>query len=185
MSTNYDEILSVARHQKGYFALEQVDVSRQSIHHYVRTDRVEHVMRGIYRVNAFPHEEHEDLVVAYLWSEEQGTISHESALALYELSDVLPTKLHLTVPTVWERRSRTVPEQFELHYADLEPGERRWFDVVPVTSPERTLVDVALAGFDPDLFDQALSEAVARHLVDEDFIHKLLHRLLSRLRSTQ
>jgi hypothetical protein len=44
------------------------------------------VRRGIYRLVHFPAGQHEELVVAWLWSERVGIVSHQTALALHELS---------------------------------------------------------------------------------------------------
>ena len=40
----------------------------------------------------------EDLFIAWLETGPNSVISHDSALALYDLSDALPAAIHLTVP---------------------------------------------------------------------------------------
>jgi predicted transcriptional regulator of viral defense system len=96
------------------------------------------VRRGIYRLVYFPASEHEDLVVLWLWAEQAGVFSHATALALYDLSGVLPFKVHMTIPENWQRRRLRVPAGLVLHYANLSDVERAWFSAVPVTTPRRT-----------------------------------------------
>jgi hypothetical protein len=59
--------------------------------------------RGIYRLALFPMADRPDLVLWALWSrnraeETEGVYSHQTALSLYELSDLNPSKVHMTVP---------------------------------------------------------------------------------------
>ncbi len=42
--------------------------------------------RGVYRLVHFPVGDHEDLTAVWLWSEREGVFSHETALALHDLS---------------------------------------------------------------------------------------------------
>ena len=55
----------------------------------------------MYRLVEFPTGEHEDLVIAWLWSDRAGVFSHDTALALHNLSDALPAHLHMTLPATW------------------------------------------------------------------------------------
>ncbi len=66
--------------------------------------------RGIYRLAMFPVAEHPDLVKWSLWSRNrneitEGVYSHQTSLGFFELSDLNPAKLHLTVPTRFRRNS--------------------------------------------------------------------------------
>lgn len=60
--------------------------------------RVARAQRGIYRLVQFVAGEHEELVTAWLWSEQAGVLSHQTALSLHGLSGILPTQIHLTLP---------------------------------------------------------------------------------------
>jgi predicted transcriptional regulator of viral defense system len=92
-------------------------------------------------------------------------ISHRSALALHQLSDVLPAQLHVTLPEAWRRRRLRVPPGVVLYHADVPPDERTWFGPVPITQPRRTLNDCAKDGLSPDLLEQAARQALRRGLV--------------------
>jgi predicted transcriptional regulator of viral defense system len=177
-----DEIYEVAQYQEGYIANYQVDVSRQMFSHYEAADRLERIQRGIYRVAHFPTSEQEDYIVAYLWSRERGVLSHETALSIHDLSDVLPGKVHLCYPPE-DPLPMGQPEWLELHRADVHEDSRQWFGVVPVTTPRRTLVDLASDGFNPELFRQALDEAKERGLVPQDFERTLLFKMMTERRT--
>lgn len=179
--SGFDEIVEIAKTQKGYVATYQVpEVSSQLIAHHESAGNLERVARGIYRVEMMPTEEDEEFVIAYLWSRELGVISHESALSIHRMSDVLPRKTHVTLPPDEKPIRRQTPDWIVVHFGDVRSEDRQWSDVVPVTTPERTLIDVAADAIDPDLFDQALDQAKARGLVRSDFERRLIRELIMR-----
>ncbi|MCP4602730.1 MAG: hypothetical protein GY847_19815 [Proteobacteria bacterium] len=138
---NWDSLYEVASTQEGLFTTQQAEeagYSSQLLDYHIRAKRVVRVRRGIYRLVHFPAGEHEELVVAWLWSERMGIVSHQTALSLHGLSDILPVQIHLTLPNEWRRRRFRVPEGIVLHYADLPEDERSWFVSVPITKPGRT-----------------------------------------------
>jgi hypothetical protein len=83
--------------------------------------------RGIYRLADFPAAERPDLMLWYLWSQNrgevsEGTYSQDTALSLHELSELMPSKLHMTVPKTF-RRTSAIPEILILHRANLNPND--------------------------------------------------------------
>lgn len=168
---NWDRLYETAAAQQGLFTTKQAadaGYSPQLLIHYLHAGRVLRLQRGIYRLVHFPPGEHEDLVAAWLWSEQAGVVSHQTALALHDLSDTLPAHLHLTLPASWKKRRFRVPEGIVLHHADVEPTDRAWFGAVPTTHPRRTLSDCALEGLSPELLRQATLQALRRGLVGRD-----------------
>jgi predicted transcriptional regulator of viral defense system len=136
--------------------------------------------RGIYRLADFPAAERPDLMLWYLWSQNrqevpEGTYSHETALSLHELSDVMPSRLHMTVPKHFRRNSR-IPEILLLHRADLGEGDVQEMYGMRVTRPLRTILDVLQAGrVDRTLVRQAIDDAMRRGLVSRKQIDSLPH----------
>ena len=92
-------------------------------------------------------------------------VSHQTALWLHGLSDVLPAQVHLTLPEAWRRRRFRVPAGIVLHYADVASDERSWFGPAPATNASRTLSDCAKSGLSPELLRQAAQQALRRGLV--------------------
>jgi predicted transcriptional regulator of viral defense system len=167
-SSSWDRLYEVAAGQEGLFTAQQAAAAGYSLQllvHHVRRGRIVRVRHGIYRLVHFPAGEHEELVAAWLWSEQTGVVSHQIALALHELSDVLPAHVHLTLPSAWRRRRFRVPPGVMLHHADVPAEDRSWFGAVPTTNPRRTLNDCARAGLSPELLRQAAQQALRRGLV--------------------
>jgi len=165
---DWDQLFETAAAQDGLFTTRQAaeaGYSPQLIAHHLGARRMLRVRRGVYRIVHFPAGDHEDLAAVWLWSQQEGVFSHQTALALHSLSDLLPAQLHLTLPLVWRSRRLRVPEGVVLHFGDLEERERVWVGPVPVTAPLRTLEDCAAAHLQPDLLRDAARSALARGLV--------------------
>jgi predicted transcriptional regulator of viral defense system len=163
-----DALFEVAAAQAGYFTLAEARVagfSPQLIQFYLRDNRVERAGRGIFRLKRFPTVfDHEDLVPLWLWSAREGVFSHQTALMIHELSDALPAKHHMTVPTTWHARRLRPPPSLILHYANIPDEMRAWSGPVPVTTPLRTLEDAAAGALDETWISQALEQGVSRRL---------------------
>jgi predicted transcriptional regulator of viral defense system len=163
-----DALYDIAAPQAGYFSLSQANdagFSKQLLQFYLRDGRIDRAGRGIFRLRHFPSTfEHEDLVPVWLWTDQVGVFSHETALALHQLSDALPSKHHVTVPLAWRARRLRTPPGVVLHYADLNADEREWSGPVPVTTPLRTIEDAARDGLDANWVTQATQQGVKRGL---------------------
>lgn len=165
---DWNLLFETASAQEGHFTTPQAAAagySSQLLFKHIRAGRVVRVRRGVYRLVHFPAGDHEDLAVVWLWSERFGVFSHQTALALHGLSDVLPAQVHLTLPDAWRLRRFRVPDGVVLHHADVPENERVWVGPVPVTSASRTLNDCALEGTSPELLRQAARQALKRGLV--------------------
>jgi len=156
-----------AYQQSGYFTSAQArehGVSRQLLDHHVKQERFERVRRGLYRIQGFPSSQHDDIREKWLAvGPEKAIVSHESALALLELSDNIPEDVHLLVP----RRHRGLrrPLSVVLHTRpDDEEIGTVWRDGMPVTLPARTLVDAA-ADLQPEQAAMAVQQALTRGLL--------------------
>ena len=176
----WDRLYELAAAQEGLFTTQQAaeaGYSPQLLVHHIRGGRMLRVRRGIYRLVHFPAGEHEELVTVWLWSEQTGVLSHETALTLHGLSDALPAQVHLTLPAAWKKRRFRVPEGVVLHHADIEPKERTWAGPVPSTSVTRTLNDLATSGLSPELLRQAAQQALRRGLTTRGELADVEHAL--------
>lgn len=156
-----------AYQQSGYFSAHQArehKISRQLLDHHVRQGRFERVRRGLYRVQGFPSLEHDDMREKWMAvGSDKAILSHQSALALLDLSDNIPNSVHLLVP----RRLRGLrrPPGVVIHTrADDEVVSTVWRDGLPLTAPARTLVDAA-AGLQPEQASMAVQQALRRGLL--------------------
>jgi len=160
----YNRLYQIAEAQAGYFTTAQavaIGVDRKRLARYAVAGRLERVRRGVYRLAPFPRSAHEDLFVAWLEMGPESVISHDSALALYELSDALPAAIHVTVPPTASRRHPGL----RLHTNRVSAQEITHYDALPVTTVARTIADVALAGLADELVEQAVQEAIRNGMV--------------------
>ena len=165
---NWQSLYDTAAAQAGLFTTRQAAAAGYSdplLAHYQKVGRIARIRRGIYRLVQFPSGDQEDLVTAWLWTDSMGVVSHQTALSLQGLSDLMPNRIHLTLPSAWQKRRLRIPKGLELHYADVPSEERAWNGAVPVTSTPRTLNDCARAGLSPDVLRQATKQALTRGLV--------------------
>jgi predicted transcriptional regulator of viral defense system len=112
----------------------------------------------------FPASAHEDLIVTWLIAGPNSTISHESALAFYELSDVLPAEVHIIIPRTASRRRVNIRQ----HTNQLAPDEITRRGGLQVTTVARTIADVASRGLAEEQVCQAVQEALQRGLVSQE-----------------
>jgi len=147
---DHDALFHIAEAQAGYFTAAQArsaGFTRSLLAYHVRRGLFERIGRGVYRLKRFPASPHEDLFAACLRVGPQAVISHDSALALYDLSDLLPAEIHLTMPRTASRRHQGL----RLHTNRLEAREMTYYGGLPVTTVARTIVDVASRGLADEL----------------------------------
>lgn len=167
-----------AYQQDGYFTAAQTrahGLSRQLVDHYIRRGRYERARRGLYRIAGYPIGEHDEMRRAWMalsgeGGAEDAVLSHESALALLDLSDTIPDAVHLLVPR--RRHGLRTPAGVVLHtHTDTERIPAVWRDGLPLTTPPRTLIDVA-GRIQPEQLTMAITQALRRGLTTTDELHQ-------------
>ncbi len=166
-SDRSEEINKIAAKQAGYFTLAQANAAGYGSEATLKAEEhLEDCGGNVFRFLTYPGSDHEDLVITWLQTEKQGVFSHDTALGLHELSDILPVRQHITVPPGWKpiEGMRLSPNTV-LHYGTVEQNERAWMGPVPFTKPMRTLVDCIDDNLPPDILDQALADAYRRGML--------------------
>lgn len=169
---DHNALYQTAEQQAGYFTAAQArkaGFSSSLLSYHLDTGRFARVRPRVYRLVQFPASPHEDLYVAWLQAGPDAVISHDSALALYDLSDLLPGQIHITVPRTASRRRQGL----RLHTKHLAQEEVTRYEGLPVTTVLRTLVDVAGAGLADEQVQQAIREALRRGLVTRESLLRL------------
>lgn len=168
-----DFIFQIADHQQGFFTSNQAEecgYRRSNFHRYISSGEWIKEQRGIYRLAHYPVTDRPELVLWCLWScnrlgHPQGVWSHDTALDIYELSDVMPAKMHLSVPKRF-RKGIEIPKSLVLHFADIPESDIRSQQGYRITTPLRTLIDVIEeAKLSNDLIVQAIRDAIQKGLV--------------------
>jgi len=166
-------LFDFAEQQQGFFTTKQAKAAgfAENTHPYhVQAGNWVRERRGIYRLALYPAADRPDLVLWALWSrnrdeEVEGVYSHQTALSLYDLSDLNPAKLHMTVPSDF-RRNGEIPGILVLHYAELPKSDVQAGSGFKFTRPLRTILDLIETGtVERNFIRQALRQAVDRGLI--------------------
>ncbi len=165
------DLAEIAQSQGGYFTSKQAATAgyaQPHLDYHVRTGNFEHVARGIYRLSTSPPAEHDDLIRLSLWSRgrddrPQAVISYETALGVYGLGNLLPSRMHLTVPRAFRKQP---PTGCILHKAQLAEHEIEQREGFRVTTPLRTLLDVAQeCGVTQEQLNEIVKQALAEGII--------------------
>lgn len=164
-------LAALAHAQGGYFTAKQAQEAGYGYRHldyHETAGNFERVAHGLYRLPTVPASEHDDLIRFTFWSRNQkdkpqAVVSHESALILNELSELLPAAIHLTVPPNFRKAP---PPGCVLHKGMLSADDVEEHLGFRATTPLRTLLDVAAEGrIGQEQLDNAVRDALARGLV--------------------
>jgi predicted transcriptional regulator of viral defense system len=178
-------LYEIAEGQQGFFTTKQAKAAgfAENTHPYhVQAGNWIREHRGIYRLASFPRGERPDLMLWSLWARNrqeiaQGVYSHQTALSLHDLSDVMPAKLHMTVPKGFRRNSK-IPRILVLYLADLPQSDIGDTNGIRVTKPMRTILDLLEGGEMPlGTLRQALREGLHRGLIRRSEIAEARKRL--------
>lgn len=149
----------------GYFTSAQareLGYSARSVVHHVTAGHFERLGRGFYRLVGVPGGAFEDVVAAWLrFGSRKAVVSHETALTLYELAPSRSQEIHLTVAREDRPRSST-PQGLRLHTVNdrLRRKEVTTRFGVQLTSPARTIADIADVATDPEVVFEATARAL-------------------------
>ncbi|MGD0114875.1 MAG: type IV toxin-antitoxin system AbiEi family antitoxin domain-containing protein [Dehalococcoidia bacterium] len=161
-------LFDIASEQGGYFTAEQARVSgfsRSLVSHHVKSGRFIRVRRGLYRFREYPASPREHVLAAWLAvGKDVAVVSHESALDLLDLSDVIPDAVHLTVPR--SRRNVLTLPGVKVHTTARSPRSEDVVvrDSIAITSATRSILDAAETGIAPEQVEMAVIQAVERGL---------------------
>jgi predicted transcriptional regulator of viral defense system len=178
-----ERLFDVADQQAGYFTARQAleagyDYPLQ--HYHRERGHWTQVGHGLFRLNRYPEGENEGLVRLSLWSRDregkpQAVVSHETALRLHGLSDLMPEKAHLSVPRGFRKRS---PRGVILRKQDLTEGDVEEWNGFRVTTPLKTILDVAGSReVSPEHLESAVREVVVHRLVRRKRLYEELSHL--------
>ena len=155
-------IAALAATQHGVVTRDQVvalGLTRHAIAHRVTTGRMHTLHRGVYAVGHPGLSVHGRRLAAVLACGDRALLSHRSAAVLHGLLPEDGGRLHVTVPM-----RRRPPAGVIVHRSRIAAGVRR--DAIPVTTPARTLVDLAATAAERDVA-RAVEEARLLQLVTD------------------
>lgn len=174
----WQNLLERATEGHGYFTTadaSQEGVSWRALTGRVKRGNIDRVERGLYRLPYWPEEPNDELYALQALAP-FGTFSHETALNLLGLSDIIPNIIHFTIP----ESSRLGPRPgIRLHRSRRNAErDRALRDGLWISTARRALLDSARIGSDPDQLINAAREAKARAMLTTEDVARLReHRL--------
>jgi predicted transcriptional regulator of viral defense system len=151
-------LFGLASEQAGYFSAAQakaIGYSYQAQAHHVRSGNWLRVDRGLFRLAEWVTDVHDDLARWMLWSKGRGVVSHETALAVHGIGELESARVHLTVPPGFTMSD----DALTVHHADLPTTDVLQRSGFRVTTPVRSVVDVAAFAPDEEQLGRAIADA--------------------------
>lgn len=164
LTTTMECLFEAASEQMGYFTTQQARAcgfALNTLTYHTRTGRFRRVRRGLYRLRDYPSAPREEVMAAWLAIGKQASVvSHDSALDLLDLSDIIPDAIHLTVPR--SRRHLSPIEGVTIHTSTrpIQTGDTTVVDGIRLTSATRTILDAADAGMSSEHVEHAIQQAL-------------------------
>lgn len=172
-----DAVASLAEGQWGMFTTaqaEELGVSRVDVARLVSGQLARRLRHGVHIMAGAPSSPIEEIRAEWLATEpsrsagarrddpEPVIVSDESAAAVHGIGDLSPGGVHLTSARRLQSRQRWV----KLHRRQISEREYSWIDGLPVTTPRRTLEDLANSGrWEPDQLRALANDAIGRGLI--------------------
>lgn len=133
-----------------------------------------HPRRGLYRLRDFPTSQHEHLVAEWLSTGRPigAVLSHETAAELHDLTDLIPSKVHMTASR--RHTGRRVPRGVKLHFVTdgVPADERTERNGLPLTAVDRTIVDLLTSYGITEQTELAVARALERGLTTPARLHQ-------------
>jgi len=181
--TIVDRLREVAIDQHGFITARQAKdegINPVELVKLTARGRLERVAHGVYRVPQVPGSRWDNWALAVLWTGvPEACLSHETALAAWDITDINPDQIHVTIPKN-KRLRRSGGDTYVIHHANLDPSQRTWFEQIPITSIPTTIADCIDWGVPTYLIKQALERTEGTSLLLRHDREALAQRLDAR-----
>lgn len=178
------ELLALAQENDGLVTASQaraIGIVDSVLARMTQRGKLERVARGVYRIPYFPSDRLSQYREAILWARashgpENVALSHETALAVYGISDVNPSRVHITVPKNARLRRRK-PKSIVIHRGALSLSDVTMHEGLPVTTVARSVLDVMDATGRLGLARQAIKDARKEGYISAAELNRLTRQL--------
>lgn len=179
------QIAEIASEQWGLVTTAQAraaGVSAQAMARLHHAGQIERLAHGVYRLGGAPPSQDEELRVAWLALDTRHTpdqrlampglevVSHRSAAAALELGDIDADAHEFTVPS----RHQTRRHDVVFHRDVVTQDEWTLVNGLPVTTPLRTIADLARAHLDRGHLAAVVRDAMSRYDLSTDAVAAVL-----------
>jgi predicted transcriptional regulator of viral defense system len=184
MRSRLDELLPLAEQNDGLVTAIQaraLGIADSVLARLTQRGKLERVGRGVYRIPYFPANRLSQYREAVLWvrasqGPKQVALSHETALAVYGISDVNPSRVHISVPKDARLRRRK-PKWIVIHRSDLPPSDVTMHEGLPVTTVATSVLDVMEATGRVSWARQAIRDARKEGYISAAELSRLTRQL--------
>jgi predicted transcriptional regulator of viral defense system len=178
--TSIDKLREIALDQYGYVTFAQAmgsGVSQPAVSMLVKRQRLRRVAQGVYRVPQIAPTKYDNYMLALLWTGvPEACLSHDTALDLYEVCDINPSEIHITVSKK-RRIKRKGGDGYILHKQDLEPSQISWFEGMQMVTLPQAILQCIQNGAPSHILNQAMNNGKKRGLLPGDDMDNLLIQL--------
>jgi predicted transcriptional regulator of viral defense system len=154
-----DELWDVATTQLGFVTAQQagaLGVDKFALQMLVQRGTLTRVAHGVYRFPQFPVSQYDSYMLAVLWTRApEACLSHETALDAYEISDINPNLIHVTIAKR-RRLRRADGDNYVIHREDLAPTQIGWWQEIPTVTTETAIAQCIAYGTPTYLLRQAI-----------------------------
>jgi predicted transcriptional regulator of viral defense system len=184
MRSRIDELLPFAEENEGFVTAAQarsLGIKDSVLSRLTQRGKLQRVARGVYRIPYFPSDRFGQYREAILWARADSgpkkiALSHETALAVYGVSDANPSRVQITVPKSARLRRRR-PKWVEIHHADLRASDIANREGLPVTTIEKAISQLLEETGRVGLARGALKEARKQGYISAEKASALTRRL--------
>ena len=161
------ELYQIAEDQAGYFSLQQarqLGLQRNQVYRDIERGKFIKAGYGVYRFVQFPASNFEEIHRAVLSAGKDAVVGFQSALYVYELSDINPDEFHLILPPTASRRRGGI----RVHTTQLEPDDITSFEGLPITTVAKTIIDCAFANVGDEEVRLAILQSLRRGMTTRE-----------------
>lgn len=169
----HQRLAALAGRQHGIVSARQLrhlGYSSSAVRRAAQAGRLHRVHRGVYAVGNPRLTRHGSCLAAVAACGPDALLSHSSAAWLWGLLPACPATVEVTLTTRRHRRG-----SIRVHFAALTDDDRDRCEAIPVTTVQRTLLDLAATGSSSQL-DRAIQRAERLDLLDLSAIDTLLQQ---------
>jgi very-short-patch-repair endonuclease len=184
MDAKFAEAATIAARQNGRITTKQLKrcgVGKSSIERGVDAGRLHRVHTGVFALGHLAPSRLGDWQAAVLACGDGAVLSHRCAATLMGIRDGVGPRVDVTIPTTSGRRRTGI----EIHHGPLPGYEVGTWSDIPVTSPARTMVDLAHLLDEEDDVAWALRQLQYRRLFERTALElanrRRPNRVLTRL----
>lgn len=159
------ELRRLAASQDGYFTTEQAEslgFEPSSTQANIAVGDWIRIERNLCRLADWPHSDLEQFAMWCAWFGGDAVISHQSAAELHGFGHLHPQFVHVSAYT----NLRLTDTRLAVHRLQLEPRDFESTGTFRITTPVRTVLDLAGGGISQITLDEVVGDAVAIGRVD-------------------